>query len=129
MAVPEFLNTIETSGISTWIRQTESIFGFYFILLCHNFGLALLVGSSIVIDLRILGVAPDVPIKSLKPLFKIMWAGLVVGTITGLLLLYSYPTKALTNPMFYLKLTLIGLGVQRCRAVLRPATLTVIDGS
>jgi len=111
MPVPEFLQTLENSGLSTWIRESQSVFGFYFILLFHNFGLAMLVGASVIIDLRILGVVPGVPVKSLEPLFKIMWAGLIVGTISGVLLLLAYPTKALTNPVFYVKLALIAFGV------------------
>ena len=36
-----------------------------------------------------------------------MWFGLWLNVVTGLALLLAYPTKALTNPLFYLKLTLI----------------------
>jgi hypothetical protein len=111
VAVPEFFNTIEQTGLSRWIRETESVFGFYFILLFHNFGLAMLVCSSAIIDLRLLGVAPQVPVKSLKPLFTIMLWGFVLSVLTGTLLLYAYPTKALTNPMFYAKLSVIALAV------------------
>jgi hypothetical protein len=111
VAVPEFFNTIEQTGLSTWIRETDSIFGFYFILLLHNFALATLVGPSALIDLRLLGAAPQVPLKSLKPLFTTIKYGIAVAVVTGLLLLYAYPTKALTNPLFYVKLLVIGLGV------------------
>lgn len=111
MAVPEFFNTIEQTALSTWIRETDSIFGFYFILLLHNFALAILVGPSALIDLRLLGVAPQVPIKSLRPLFTAIACGITLAVVTGALLLYAYPTKALTNPLFYFKLLAIGLGV------------------
>ena len=40
-----------------------------------------------------------------------MWTGLAINVTTGLLLLTAYPTKALTNPDFYVKLTFIGLAV------------------
>src|SRR5438874_1278991 len=36
---------------------------------------------------------------------------LFIDAATGALLLTAYPTKALTNPVFYLKLVLIGLAV------------------
>jgi hypothetical protein len=111
VVVPEFLNTVEQTGFSTWIRESSSIFGFYFILLFHNFGLAMLVGSSVIIDMRILGIAQDVPLKSLKPLFKIMSLGFGLAAVTGVLLLIGYPTKALTNLMFYIKLSVIALAV------------------
>ena len=111
MVVPAVLNEIEQSGISMWIRDTDSVFGFYFILLCHTIGLSLLVGANTIVDLRILGVSPDLPIKSLTWLFSIMWTGFWINAPTGLLLVTAYPTKTLTNPLFYIKLTLIGLAV------------------
>jgi hypothetical protein len=37
--------------------------------------------------------------------------GFWLNAITGLLLLLAYPTKALTNPVFYLKLFLIALAM------------------
>ena len=111
MAVPEIFNTIEQSGISTWLRESQSIFGFYFILLFHTIGMSLVVGANAVVDLRILGVASDIPLQPLKRLFGIMWTGLGINVTTGLLLLTAYPTKALTNPDFYVKLSFIGLAV------------------
>jgi len=103
--------TIEESGVSTWLRESESPFAFYFVLLFHTFGLALLVGANAVIDLRLLGVERDIPLAPLKRLFGIMWLGFAINAVSGVLLLIAYPTKALTNPVFYTKLTLIGLAV------------------
>jgi hypothetical protein len=71
----------------------------------------LVVGANAVVDLRILGVARDIPLHPLKRLFAIMWVGLGLNVATGLLLLTAYPTKALTNPDFYIKLTFIALAV------------------
>jgi hypothetical protein len=111
IVVPAFFNTIEQSSLSTWIRESPSIFAFYFILLFHTVGLSLVVGTNALLDLRILGVASSIPIKPMKPLFKIGWTGLIINVITGVLLLIGYPTKALTNPVFYFKLMFIGLAV------------------
>jgi len=111
VAVPEVLNSIEQSGLSSWLRGSDSWFGFYFVLLVHTLGLSLLVGANVVVDTCILGIAPGVPLKSLKRLFGIMWAGFWLNVTTGIFLLIAYPTKSLTNPMFYVKLTLITLGM------------------
>ena len=108
---PLFLRTIEESGFSTWLRESESPFAFYFVLLFHTFGLALLVGANAVIDLRLLGIEPDIPLAPLKRLFGIMWLGFAISAASGVLLLIAYPTKALTNPVFYTKLTFIGFAV------------------
>jgi hypothetical protein len=126
MGVPMFLNTIEESGVSTWIRETESPFGFYFILLFHNIGLALAVGTSVLVGLRLLGVAPDLPLAPLKKFFTILWTGAWISAASGMLLLIAYPTKALTNPVFYIKLTIVGVGV---RIMLRIEKLVFDDAS
>lgn len=111
MALPLFLQTIEDSSFSTWLRESESPFGFYFVLLFHTFGLALLVGANSLVDLRLLGFFQKIPLAPLKRFFRIMWIGFGINATTGVLLLTAYPTKALTNPMFYAKLTMIGTAI------------------
>lgn len=111
MALPTVLRTIEGTSFSTWMRETESPFGFYFILFIHTVGLSLLVGANAVVDLRLLGVARQIPIAPLKRFFGIMWLGFWINVSSGVLLLFAYPTKSLTNPDFYIKLTLIGFAV------------------
>jgi len=131
LAPPLFLQTIEETGFSTWLRESESPFAFYFILLFHTFGLALLVGANFVVDLRLLGVARAIPIAPLKRLFPIMWVGFAINAVTGILLVVAYPTKSLTNPDFYAKLAVIGLAVwvmQRLRSqVFEDASLSEAD--
>ena len=111
MAPPLFLQTIEDTGFSTWLRESESPFAFYFILLFHTFGLALLVGANMIVDLRLLGFARGIPLAPLKRLFGIMWVGFGINAVTGILLVIAYPTKSLTNIDFYVKLALIGFAV------------------
>ena len=111
MAVPIIFQTIEESGISSWIRDSPSVFAYWFILSFHAIGMGLLVGASVVIDLRLLGVAADLPLAPLKSLYRIIWIGFWIQIVSGALLLIAYPTKALTNPDFYIKLTLIGIAV------------------
>jgi hypothetical protein len=111
LALPLFLQTIEDSSFSTWLRESESPFGFYFVLLFHTFGLALLVGANSLVDLRLLGFFAKIPLAPLKRFFRIMWIGFGINATTGVLLLIAYPTKALTNPVFYAKLTMIGFAI------------------
>lgn len=111
LALPVFLQAIEETGLSTWLRESESPFAFYFILLFHTFGLALLVGANVVVDLRLLGVARDIPLAPLKRLFRIMWIGFAINAMTGVFLVIAYPTKSLTNLDFYIKLAIIGLAI------------------
>ncbi len=100
---------IETSEFSTWLRESSSLWVFPFVLILHTWGLAFLVGANVVLDLRVLGLARDVPVRSLERYFLVMWLGFWVNAFSGVLLLIAYPTKAMTNPLFYVKLTLIGV--------------------
>jgi len=105
------MKAVEESGLSVWIRDSPSIFAYWFILSFHALGMGMAVGASVVIDFRILGVARDLPLSPLKGLYRIIWAGFWIQVVSGLLLLIAYPTKALTNPDFYIKLVLIGVAI------------------
>ena len=69
--------------------------------------MAALVGASAVIDLRLLGVAADLPLSMLNRLYPIIWTGFWLQVASGIVLLVAYPTKSFTSPAFYVKLTLI----------------------
>ena len=105
---PVILQTIEQTGLSTWIRDSPSVFGFWLIISLHAIGMALLVGASTVVGLRVLGVASDLPLATLKRVYPIIWIGFWIQLVSGVLLLIGYPTKSLTAPVFYVKIALIG---------------------
>lgn len=111
MGVPLFLDTLEQAGLSKWLRESQSFFGFYFILAIHTIGLSLVVGPNAAIDLRLLGVAHAIPVAPLKPWFNLMWFGLALNVASGVFLVLAYPVKSLTNLDFYIKLILVGLAV------------------
>lgn len=111
LALPLFLRSIEDSSFSVWMRESDSPFTFYLVLLFHTFGLSLLVGANALVDMRLLGFFQSIPIAPLKRFFRIMWIGFWINATTGALLLISYPTKALTNPVFYTKLVIIGFAI------------------
>jgi hypothetical protein len=106
-----FFIWLEATGLSTWVRESPSLFAFPSVLSIHALGMGLVAGLNAAIALRILGVAPGVPFKEMTKFMPVMWFGFWINAISGVLLLIAYPTKALTNPMFYLKLALIGLAV------------------
>ncbi len=102
---------IEGSALSLWIGQSETVFAFPLILVLHTLGMGMLAAVSGAIDLRMLGIATALPLRKLGQFLPLFWTGLAMNVISGLLLLIAYPTKALTNPFFYLKLACVGLGV------------------
>ena len=106
-----FLAFIEHSDLSEWIRGSESLFAFPAIITLHTIGMGFLAGGSTAIDLRILGVAPGISLRAMGRFMPLLWLAFAVNAVTGILLLIAYPTKAFTNPVFYVKLVLIAVAV------------------
>lgn len=106
---------LEENWLSVWVREAETLLAFPTIIALHALGMGLLVGSSVAMALRVLGFARGIPLAVLDSLFPVMVIGFVVNAISGLLLLLAYPTKALTNPLFYAKLVLIALATVSIR--------------
>ena len=114
-----FLIWLEATAFSTWMREEPSIFAFPAILSCHTVGMGLVAGINTALALRIFGVAPRVPVEEMKRFLPVMWFGFWLNAISGVALLIAYPTKALTNPVFYLKLVLIALAMVLQRMISR----------
>jgi hypothetical protein len=104
-----FLAWLEGTMLSLWVR--ESTWGFPISLTLHSIGMGFLVGANFMLALRLYGFAPILPLASLRSLFPLMWWSALLCLVSGLLLLVGYPAKALTNPVFYLKLLLIAAGL------------------
>jgi hypothetical protein len=106
-----FLAFIEHSDLSELIRGSDSLLAFPGIITVHAIGMGFLAGGSAAIDLRILGVARGISLKAMRGFLPLLWLAFGLNAVSGTLLLIAYPTKALTNPLFYVKLGLIALGV------------------
>lgn len=107
----EFLVWIESTGIATWVRESLSLWAYPTIISLHALGMALLVGLNAAIDLRVLGVAPHIPLQPLQKFFPFMWWALLVNTLSGILLIMANAEKMLTMPVFHIKLIFIVVAV------------------
>jgi len=106
-----FLQWLESTWVSTTLRDSPNIFLYPTILAFHTLGLAFFVGISAAIALRVLGVAPEVPLEPFKKLLPIMWLGFFFNAVSGTLLLLIEPTKFLTMFDFYVKIAAIAAAV------------------
>lgn len=102
-----FLVWLEQTGPSVWVREAPTLWGFPFILFLHTLGLGVVAGLSVATNVWVLKFAERYPVAPLAPFFPVIWLGFTVNLVSGLLLLVAYPTKALTDPVFYLKIGLI----------------------
>jgi hypothetical protein len=109
--IDPFLVWLENTALSQWVVGSESLLAFPGILALHAIGMGLAAGLAAVLDLRILGVASGVPLVEFRRFQPVLWSGFWLNAASGVLLLVGYPTKALTNPVFYLKLLLIAVAM------------------
>lgn len=108
----EALAWLENMALSTWIREgQETIWAYPTILTLHTFGLMLLVGASVVLDLRLLGVASRIPLGPMRALFPIMWAGFWINAVTGALLFAADASAKASSVLFLAKLSFVAVGV------------------
>lgn len=114
-----FFLWLESTAFSIWVRESPSVFAFPIILAAHTIGLGLLVGLNGALNLRLLGFVRGIPAGTFRVFLPLMWLGLWMNVVTGVALLIAYPTKALTNPVFYLKLALIAIALIILRMVLQ----------
>lgn len=111
------LAAIEQWPLSIWMR--EGAYAYFVALIFHAFGMALLVGGGIVISLRALGVARGTAFRLFRRFLPAMWIGAALAVLSGVLLLCAYPAKALTNPVFLLKLLCLAAAGMLVRTLLR----------
>ena len=111
MQMMAVLQAIENSGFSQWVKQSGSLWAFPGILLVHTYGMAIFVGVIAAIDLRLLGLAPAIPLAPLRKLFPLIWLAFWVNAVTGTMLLAADATSKMTNPDFGVKMVFIVLAV------------------
>jgi len=106
----QIFDWIEHTDISLWVRG-DSYFAFPLILTIHTIGMGFVAGIGSFIAIRILGFPADVPLAPLQKFYPVFWLGFAMNATSGVLLWLGYPYKAVTNPVFYVKLSFIALGI------------------
>jgi hypothetical protein len=100
---------VQDSAFGAWIR--ESSWALFACLIAHTLGMGFLAGTALAIDARVLGVGRRIPLAALSGLRPVMASALAVAVVSGVLLVVGYPAKALTNPVFYAKLSLVAVAL------------------
>lgn len=110
---------VEPDGWLAWLEATapaEAMRGWLWLYpaveVVHIIGIVLLVGSVAMFDLRVLGLSRRLPVSGLaRHLLPFSVLGLAILVPSGLLLFSAHATELAANPVFPLKLALIGAGV------------------
>ena len=106
-----FLVWLSNTEFARWVNESESVFGYSGILFLHTFGLAMVVGISTAVGLRLLGAASRMSITAIRPLFRFMWVGFCINALSGAMLFAADAPRKAENPLFELKLLLVASGV------------------
>ncbi len=107
MTVHDFLLLLENGAFSTWLRESSSVWAYPTVLTAHTLGMGILVGANAALDLRLLGVAPQIPLGPMVVFFKALWAGAVIAAVTGVMLFCADATTKGTTTVFFVKLGFI----------------------
>jgi hypothetical protein len=99
------VTAIDQSALASFVRDT--IWVYPLMLTLHAIGLAFAAGISVAMDLRVLGVAPALPLAPMRRLQPIFYTALAVNAVSGVFLVLNNPAKWLVDPLFYAKLTLL----------------------
>ena len=98
----EFLVWLENTPIANAIRTIPWLYPAF--ETGHYIGLSLLVGGILLIDLRVLGMARGLPLKSMIGLLPFVWAGFIINVLTGSMLFIYGATNFGPNGAFQLKM-------------------------
>jgi hypothetical protein len=104
-------------GFLEWLQGTwvgvlvaESLWGYPLLETIHSIGMAMLIGSLGLINLRVLGVKPELPLLQTRALLPLAWLGFTLNAISGTLLFASDAVYFWDKYTFRIKMILIILG-------------------
>jgi hypothetical protein len=104
-----FVRILLSTGVNDYVATHDWVWPVCEII--HFFGMFMLIGSVGLIDLRILGVAKGIPIRSLERYVPLGVIGLLMNVITGLIFVGGNPVggpqEYLGNLAFQIKMFLI----------------------
>ena len=101
------LNWLEMLPLSVWVHESPSIWAQPTVMTFHTMGMGVLVGACWILDLRLLGVVPTVPLSAFRWVFRAVGIALVVNLITGVLLFLARATLWGTACPFLIKILLV----------------------
>jgi hypothetical protein len=99
-----FFRSLQSSAFTEWFLGSDSIWTYPTVLTLHAAGMAILVGASFVIHLRVLQVAGAIPLRRLLPLYRFVWIGFAINLLSGLVLFVTEAADRIIDPVFLVKI-------------------------
>lgn len=105
------LSWLESTSLAVWLGESPSVWALPTVLTLHTTGMAVLVGASWVLDLRLLGISRHIPLSAFRWVFPVLGVGLAVNLLTGVMLFMKNATKWGTAMPFLVKMALVIVSV------------------
>jgi hypothetical protein len=106
-----FFAWLQDTNFSHWVASDPSLLAYPTILTLHTVGMAIVVGTCVVMDLRLLGVGEGVPLPALRGAPRLVWTGFLINAATGIALFATDAEHKSTQTVFFVKLALIFLAL------------------
>jgi len=103
----DFLAWLESTALATAVAET--LWAYPLLETLHAVGMVMLLGSLGLIDLRVLGYEPELPLVGMQTLLRLAWIGFTLNAISGVLLFASDAVHFFGSYTFRIKLVLIAL--------------------
>jgi len=97
----------ENSAFFTWLRESPSIWAYPMVFFIHTLALVFTDSASVVIDARLLGAVRRLPISPLSKLFKVIWIGVTLTVVSGLVMLGTDVQTKVMNRLFPVKMLFV----------------------
>jgi hypothetical protein len=112
----ELLGALEATALARALR--DSVWAYPLVNAAHIFGVALLVGSVVPLDLRLLGVWRSIPLDPLwRVLTRTAGTGLALAVGFGLLLFITRATEYASSGFFLVKMIAVATGCANALAL------------
>lgn len=108
-SITAFLETLQASSWAVFIHRKA--WAFTTVEVVHVFAVSMVLGTIAIVDLRLLGFGSTKrPFAELsRQVLPFTWAAFVLAVIAGSLLFISRATDYFTNPVFWIKMSLIAV--------------------
>ncbi|MFS8608492.1 MAG: hypothetical protein LOD94_10940 [Gammaproteobacteria bacterium] len=104
----DFLAWLQSTAFATAVAET--IWAYPLLETLHALGMAMLLGSLGLTNLRVLGYKPELPLLGMQELLPLAWIGFTINAASGLSLFASDAIYFWSSYTFRIKLVLIALG-------------------
>ena len=108
-SVTAFLDSLQASSLGVFIHKKA--WAFTTVEVAHVFAGSLLLGTIMIVDLRLLGLASKKRAftELARQVLPFTWSAFVLTIVAGSLLFISRPTEYFESPVFWTKMALIVL--------------------